>query len=180
MSLSPVITCSDLPTENGGEWKCDPPHYPGQAFHVDTACVFICDGQAVGVTYCNQFGSWVPDDPDYFTCGVGSPPTAQPSSYQNFYYSGLSGDNYSYYNNNNTVNNRTNYRNNLDNNYNNTDYNRANYHSNLYNNDYNKKANYYNDLDNNDNTDYNRANYHQHHNPQSYHNYHKINDNLQL
>merc|ERR550539_615061 len=66
---SPVITCSDLPTENGGEWRCDPPHYPGQAIHVNTACVFLCEGQAVAVAYCNQFGSWMPESPEHFTCG---------------------------------------------------------------------------------------------------------------
>ena len=28
-------------------------------------------GQAVAVAYCTQFGSWMPESPEHFTCGVG-------------------------------------------------------------------------------------------------------------
>ena len=87
---SPVITCSDLPTETGGEWQCDPPHYPGQAYHVNTACVLLCDGQALAVAYCNQFGSWMPENPEHFTCGVRVLPPARHQLNFSFYYSGVS------------------------------------------------------------------------------------------
>ena len=49
---------------------CDPPVRPGHGYHVNTECVFYCDGQAMGVIWCNDLARWKPQRPEEFSCDV--------------------------------------------------------------------------------------------------------------
>merc|ERR1712126_718395 len=68
IGVYPVIVCTELPQDNGGEWVCDPPVTPGHGYHINTECVFYCDGQAMGVIWCNELARWKPQRPEDFSC----------------------------------------------------------------------------------------------------------------
>ena len=47
----------------------------GHAYHVGTECMFWCDGEALGVIWCNQLGRWKPQKPEEFSCSTSTQAT---------------------------------------------------------------------------------------------------------